>query len=336
MWFRGGGSGNLYVLFILLSLFWGVLVGVVFPVSGSGLRVVVVEVYRPVGYDLVVEGFGEVYVVFGGETIYSQPLIYNYSFIVDSSSSLDVSICFQGALDRFRGMYPEVLDVFLSGSNYSVVVSIRDEFIDEKFVMDAARIFSGCVDKVVIYGALGGSEVEEFFRMYLDRWAPYNGSVIGYIDGKAVEIFSKYGELDTFFGLRASIRRGYEKALTIVVQADIRPTYDDIKRFIMAVREVVPMNIPIVLCFYDSPDVAPLVEGQDGKSTSSSSSSGDEELDQSIEPDEGYLEDSNDNDGFDPLNGGYPNLWLIVMAVVGASILIYLFLDALFKISGGA
>ncbi len=324
------------MLFILLSLFWSVLVGVVFPVSGSGLRDVVVVVYRPVGYDFVVEGFGEVYVVFGGETIYSRPLIYNYSFLVDSSSSLDVTICFQGALDRFRDMYPEVLDVFLSGSNDSVVVSIRDEFIDEKFVMDAARVFSGCVDEVVIYGALGGSEVEEFFRMYLDRWTPYNESVIGYIDGKAVEIFSKYGELDTFFGLHASIRRGFERALTIVVQADIRPSYNDIIEFIRAVRDVVPMNIPIVLCFYDSPDVAPLVEGRDGDGVLISSFSEDEGVNQPIKSGGDDLIGSKAVDEFSWPTGGYPNLWVIVMAVVGVSILIYLSLDALFKISGGA
>ena len=108
VWFRGGVARSLYVLFIILSLFSGVLVVRVSPVSGDVLREVVVEVYRPVGYDLVVDGFGEVYVVFGGETIYSQPLIYNYSFLIDSDSPVVVSLCFQSALERFRGLYPNV------------------------------------------------------------------------------------------------------------------------------------------------------------------------------------------------------------------------------------
>ena len=226
------------------------------------------------------------------------------------------------------------LDVFLSGSNDSVVVSIRDVYIDDKFVVDVARVFSGCVDRVVIYGSLGGSEVKEFLRMYLDRWSLYNESVIGYIDRKAVEIFSKYGELDTFFGLHASIRRGFEKALTIVVQADIQPSYDDIVEFIGAVRDVVPMNIPIVLCFYDSPDVAPLVEGQDGDGVSGGSSSGDTGFNQPVGNE--HLEGSRALDEVGSSTGGYTTLWINVMAVVGASVLVYLLLDALFRMSGRA
>ncbi|GEM_PF-4019910 len=285
--------------------------------SNAYIRNVTVEVYHPSNYDLKVEGYGDVYVLFGRENIYSKPKIYEYTLSGVPSNVKKVESCLDQAFKLFRGRFPNITDLEISRSNYTVMIFVKDEFISDGFIDESANIFGGCIDKVLIYGTIGGKNVIDYAEKNLDRWIPYNESVIGYIDRKAVEVFSKYGELGTFFGLHASIRLGYERALLIVIQSDIKPKYSDIVTFISAVRDVVPTDIPIILSFHRSPNIQPLIDEQNLSDVNEAGEISDN-VDTSIN-DEGIVSTV-------VRGGGHPiNLVIVLLTIIIASLALVLY-----------
>jgi len=235
---------------------------------------VYVEVYEPVNYDLRLDLGGDVFVLFGGEDIFSLTDRY-----LISRSSVDGKPCLGCEVEQMVGeRLPGIEMVSFHNDSGVLEIYVVWSQLEKDSLYDAVSSLPSCVSAVKVYATLGDTDTVEYLTGVLGTWQSGEASVINQIDGEAVRIFSKYGEIETFYGLHASVRMGPEMTLSIVVQADIRPSLEDIEEFVTMVREAVPGDYPLILAF-NKTELSPLVMEDEASGGSDAAGAREEGLD---------------------------------------------------------
>ncbi len=210
--------------------------------------VVSIRVYEPVDYDAYTYVGGDVYILFGRENIYSLTDKYTVPRAVDVDGPCSPGVIEELVLESL----PWTEDVNFNNRSGVLEIYVVWGGLDKDLVSRTTSSLPRCVERVEVYATLGSMSTVEYLRDVLGPVQLDEDSVIRQIDNVAVQIFSRYGEIDTFLGLHASIRIGLGMTLHIVIQGDIQPSMEDIRAFAAYVREVIPGDYPLVIAFNKS------------------------------------------------------------------------------------
>ncbi len=222
-------------------------------VVGAQEDMVIIRIYEPVDYDVYTYVDGDVYILFGRENIYSLTDEYMVPRVGGEDSPCSPEDIEGHILDSL----PWTVKVSFNNGSGVLEISVVWGGLEKDLVGRVVSSLPRCVERVEVYATLGSMSTVEYLRDVLSPTQPGEDSVIERIDDMAVEIFSRYGKIDTFLGLHASIRIGLEMTLLIVIQGDIQPSMEDIKAFAAYVREAIPGDYPLVIAFNKS-EIEPL------------------------------------------------------------------------------